>query len=421
LAVIRSGFRLPLILVGVTVTGTTPEAFAAAIAARIDADRHQLAARWLERLTALIPVPPDDVFPTEALLDHVPNLIQEVAKYISSDERNLAGSSFVVAKARELGALRHEQHASVHQLLREYELLRSILETFVEEQARQLGLDPPLEEVLRCVRKINQAVALLTQTTVDTFVERYTATIEDQTRQLERFNRMVSRELRQPLGALQTAAALLRHTEGDADADRRRRLLGAVERNITRLIDLVQTITKVTGLNVPDDTKPGVQRVSLSTIAAEAARQLREMSRAREVDVVIASDLPNVTVDVGRVELMLSNLLSNAIKYADPSKARRFVEVSLAALDDSTCTFHVRDNGLGMTAEQVQQVFTPFFRAHAARDAELGVEGLGLGLSIVRDCADAIGAAIHLHSSPSEGTTFVVTMPVGISSRTDVR
>ena len=292
---------------------TTPEAFAAAIAARIDSDRHELAARWLERLVALIPVPPDDVFPTEALLDHIPNLIQEVAKYISAEERDLAGSSFVVAKARELGALRHEQHASVHQLLREYELLRNILETFVGEQAQRLGLDPPLEEVLRCVRKINQAVALLTQTTVDTFVERYTATIEDQTRQLERFNRMVSHELRQPLGVLQTAAALLRQTEGDADADRRRRLVGAVERNITRLIDLVETITKVTGLNIPDETKPGVQRVSLRTIAEEAARQLREMSRAREVDVSIAPDLPNVTVDVGRVELMLSNLLSNAI------------------------------------------------------------------------------------------------------------
>jgi signal transduction histidine kinase len=49
------------------------------------------------------------------------------------------------------------------------------------------------------------------------------------------------------------------------------------------------------------------------------------------------------------------------------------------------------------------------------------VEGLGLGLSIVRDCADAIGAAIHLHSSPGEGSTFAVTMPVGISSRTDLR
>lgn len=103
-----------------------------------------------------------DVFPSDALLDHVPNLIQEVSRFISADERDIAANTFVVAKARELGELRHAQHASVHQLLREYELLRSILETFVGEQAGQLGLEPNLTEVLRGVRKINQAVALTT-------------------------------------------------------------------------------------------------------------------------------------------------------------------------------------------------------------------------------------------------------------------
>ena len=393
------------------------ERFEEAIAARIDADRHALAARWLERLLALIPVSAEDVFPTDALLDHIPHLIQEVAKFISAEEREIADNMFVVAKARELGELRYEQHASVHQLLREYELLRSILETFVGEQAEQLGLEPSLGEVLRCVRKINQAVAILTQTTVDTFVERYAATIEDQTRRLERFNQMVSHELRQPLGALQTAATILRQTEGHPDAERHRRVVAAIERGVTRMVDLVGTITKMTALQAADDTKPGVQRVSLSTVAQEAARQLREMSRGRDVDIVIAPDMPYVTVDVGRLELMLSNLLSNAIKYSDPSKSQRYAEVSLAQLDESACTFRVRDNGLGMTPQQVRQVFTPFIRMHAERDTELGVEGLGLGLSIVRDCVEAIGASIHVDSGPGEGTTFTVTMPVGTSSR----
>src|SRR5258705_3432150 len=163
-----------------------PDSFEAAIAARIDFDRHALARRWLVRLTELLPVRAKEVFPSEALLDHIPNLIQEIARFISAEEPEIAANTFVVSKARELGELRHEQHASVHQLLREYELLRSIVETFVAEQAEQLGLEPNLRDVLRCVRKINQAVALLTQTTVDTFVERYTATIEDQTRRLER-------------------------------------------------------------------------------------------------------------------------------------------------------------------------------------------------------------------------------------------
>jgi signal transduction histidine kinase len=393
-----------------------PDSFEAAIAARIDFDRHALARRWLVRLTELLPVRPKEVFPSEALLDHIPNLIQEVARFISAEEPEIAANTFVVAKARELGELRHEQHASVHQLLREYELLRSILETFVGEQAEQLGLEPNLRDVLRCVRKINQAVALLTRTTVDTFVERYTATIEDQTRRLERFNQMVSHELRQPLGALQTAAALLRQADEGLDAERRRRVIAAVERNVTRAVHLVGTITKVTALSAADDTKPGVQRVSLSTVAQEAAGQLRELSGDRAVQIIVAPDLPHLTVDVGRLELMLSNLLSNAIKYSDPTKSHRYVEVSLVQLTESACTFCVRDNGLGMTSEQLQEVFTPFFRAHAHRDAELGVEGLGLGLLIVRDCAEALDASLHVDAAPGEGATFTVTMPIGTSS-----
>jgi signal transduction histidine kinase len=268
-------------------------------------------------------------------------------------------------------------------------------------------------EVLRAVHQINQAVALLTRTTVDTFVERFTATIEDQTKRLAAFNTMVSHELRQPLGALQTASSLLRQTVADTDVERRRRLVSAVERNVTRLSELVMTITRVTAGKAADDTKPGVQRVSLTTIALESARQLRETAGSRDVDIRIAPDLPEVTVEVGRLELILMNLLSNAIKYSDPAKSERFVEVALLRHDESVSTFWVRDNGLGMTAEQAQHAFAPHYRGHA----ETGVEGLGLGLAIVRDCVDAIGASIKVQSAPGDGTTFTITLPVGTSAR----
>ena len=390
----------------------TFDAFAATIAARIDAERYALAARWLDRLVAVIPVGPNDVFPSETLLDHIPKLIEQIAKFLAVPENDIATDTFVVAEARELGELRHQQQASVHQLLREYELLRNILGTFVGEEARRLRLEPDYEQVLLALQRIDRAVALLTQTTVNTFVERYTATIEEQTRQLKAFNQMVSHELRQPLAALQMASTLLRRTEGDADEERARRLVTAVERNVTRLAELVTTITKMTAGSVADESKPGIQRVSLTTVAQEASRQLRDMAVSRDVRVVVASDLPDVTVDVGRLELILTNLLSNAIKYSDPDKSDRFVEVLSVSSDESGSGFQVRDNGLGMTAEQLKRVFTPFFRAHANLEKTHHIEGLGLGLSIVRDCVDAIGASIDVVAAPNEGTTFTVTLPV---------
>jgi signal transduction histidine kinase len=396
---------------------STHQSFEEMIAGCIESERHTLAARWLERLTAMIPASPQDVFPADSLRDHIPHVIQQVARFIAAEDRELAANTFVVMKARELGELRHAQHASVHQLLREYELLRSILETFVEERARQLRLAPPLIEVLQCVRRINQAVAILTQTTVDTFVARYTATIEEHTHRFEQFNRLVSHELRQPLGALQVAATLLQQADPgtDPDAERRRRLVAAVERGVTRAIDLVATITSMTVQQAAGDRDAGAQRVSVSSVAQAAARQLRDMSGERGVEVMIAPDLPCITVDEGRLELMLSNLLSNAIKYADPAKSHRYVEVSAVQSREAECTFQVRDNGLGMTAEQLQRVFAPFVRAHTKRDTELGVEGLGLGLSIARDCAEAIGASLHADAAPGVGTTLTVTVETPVA------
>ena len=65
-----------------------------------------------------------------------------------------------------------------------------------------------------------------------------------------------------------------------------------------------------------------VQTVSVTTVAQEAARQLREMADARGVGIRVADTLPTLTVDVGRLELAFVNLLSNAIKYSDPGQDR---------------------------------------------------------------------------------------------------
>ena len=137
-----------------------------------------------------------------------------------------------------------------------------------------------------------------------------------------------------------------------------------------------------------DESKPGIQRVSLTTVARRSSRQLRDMAVSRDVRVVVAPDLPEADRRCRTSELILTNLLSNAIKYSDPDKSDRFVEVLPREVMGPGSGFQVRDNGLGMTAEQLKRVFTPFFRAHANLEKTHHIEGLGLGLSIVRDCVD---------------------------------
>ena len=386
--------------------------FARIIATRLQAEQRGIAMRWLDRLLVLLSVDATRVFPSANLLDHIPTLIEEIAKFLAAPDTDIADNSFVVAKARELGVLRHEQDASIHQLLKEYELLRGILETVVLEETRRMPVTPDAAEVIGCLRRINQAIAVVMRTTVDTFVERYSETISEQTQRLQRFNRLVSHELRQPLSTLQTAASLISVAEVSGDVSRRQRATAVIQRNVRRMIELLDTITRVSRISVEDDADPALQRVSLSSLIHETWRQLRDSADARGVDLRVLGDLPDVTVDVSNLELLLTNLLSNAIKYSDGSKAHRFVAVEHERTTDAECVLRIADNGIGMNSEQLENLFTPFYRGHAGRDLELGVEGLGLGLGIAQDAAKAIGAVVEVRSSPNEGTTFTVTLPL---------
>ena len=351
------------------------------IAGRIRAEHLSISARWLERLRELLPVDVNEVFPTEELLDHIPALILEVAGYIHSPETEAVASiTSITAKAQELGTLRHTQRASVHQLLSEYRLLGGILTHFVQAELQQMGMAPTASEAIEVSRRLNDAIWILTQTTVDTFVSKYTTTIASHAERLESFNRMVSHELRQPLGTLVYALPLLKIEAERGDLARCQHFLEVMQRNVAKLTQLMEQLEVLSRLqNRPPDS-PDVQLVEVETIAREVARQLREMADLRGVEIQIAGPLPHVTIDVARLELILVNLISNAIRSSDPDKGDRFVRVEAVSDGPSeTATILVQDNGIGIPAETLPTIFQRFVRAHVGRDTELGVRGSGLG------------------------------------------
>jgi len=383
--------------------------FADLIAERMRVEHRAIASRWFARLLDLLPVEARDVFPTESLLDHIPALILEISAYLRQPEdAAIAANTAILDKARELGALRHSQRASLHQVLREYHLLDGVLVTFVLEEIDRLGVSPPPQISIVLVSRLNQAVNVLSQSTVETFVRLYTETIAEQNERLEEFTRMAAHEWRQPLGALQFGVSLLRRP--GLDQQRTERTLAAVERNVEHLVELTRKLETLARMQSSGDN-PVVQEVAASTIAQEAARQLREMADARGVVIQIADDLPTVTVDVGRLELVFLNLLSNAVKYSDPAKHVRQVEVTGAAGADEECHLSVRDNGVGIPPQALTAIFHRFTRAHTSRDDMARVDGVGLGLSIVEDCVRAIGGRIEVQSVEGEGTVFNVTLP----------
>ena len=391
----------------------TAAGFGDQIAERIRAEHVPISVRWLERLRGLLTVEANEVFPTEQLLDHIPVLIQDVGDYIRSPEAEaVAANTSITAKARELGQLRHTQRASVHQLLAEYRLLGDILTSFVKEELARIGIGPSASEAIEVLQRLNDAVWILMQTTVDTFVSEYTATIESHAARLESFNRMVSHELRQPLGTLMYALPLLKAEADRGDMARHDHFLKVMERNVVRLTQLMEQLEGLSRLQASRGDAPDVQRTDVASVVREVARQLREMADARGVEIQLGDGMPSLVVDMARLELILMNLISNAIKYCDPAKPVRFVRIeSVSAEREDQVGIIVRDNGIGIPQANLSTVFRRFVRVHASRDSELGVGGSGLGLAIAAECAEAVGGSIRVESSVGDGTSFLVTVP----------
>jgi signal transduction histidine kinase len=390
------------------------------ISLRMTDERVAIASAWLERLRELLTVTANEVFPTAELLDHIPSLVNEIAGYLAAPaDEAIAANAAVMDKARELGLLRHTQHASAHQLLHEYEILGEILENFLVQQTKSLTVQPSIDECFEVHRRLTRAVRVLMRTTVDTFIGEYTTTIQEQNDRLHAFNRAASHELRSPIGTLRFAAALLDNEVVRQDPPRFAKVTAAVKSSTDRLAWLVDNLQRIARMKDPIDV-PSEQRVDLTALSEEVARQLQEMAEARGVAIRIAPDLPTLVADPARLELVLLNLVANAIKYSDPAKAEAFVEVAQArrtedaVVDDDvhTYTLCVRDNGIGINEADQPAIFDRFFRAHAHRDQELGVTGTGLGLAIVIDCVHALGGAIRCESRTGQGTTFYITLPL---------
>jgi signal transduction histidine kinase len=389
------------------------ESYAAIVSQRIASERLTLAGQWLGRLKELLTVGVNDVFPSDQLLDHIPVLITEIAASLRAPaEEEIAANAAVIDKARELGLLRHAQQASVHQLLREYETLGEILESFVIEETERLDLRPTAAECFDVLRRLTRSVRTLMRTTVDTFVSEYTTTIEERNERIKTFNRMASHELRNPVGTLLFAAAALTNDAVRADPRRIDKVATTIRTNSERLAWLIQNLQRLARVGDPLDV-PSQQKVELCSLANEVARQLEEMAAARRVSIRVDSGLPVLLLDPARLELILLNLVSNAIKYSDPAKPESFVEIASYAppANDGVCGICVRDNGLGIAEADRVAVFNRFFRAHAHLDSVLGVTGTGLGLAIAVECVQELGGSITCESTVGQGTTFFIALP----------
>ncbi|HSE09676.1 MAG TPA: GAF domain-containing sensor histidine kinase [Nocardioidaceae bacterium] len=213
----------------------------------------------------------------------------------------------------------------------------------------------------------------------------------------------IAHELKNPLTAIIGHLEMLETTE---DGRVTGRSLAAIERGATKLSDLVSDLLLLS--KVGDPHRPLLPTpVDLSDIVTCAAEMLHAQAAKHDVTIDLVGTDDKVTAHGNAAELdrVICNLLSNAVKFSPPGGT---VTCSLEEAGDSVVV-RCRDEGIGISPEDQEQLFTEFFRS--TNPDALEIPGTGLGLTIVKRIVERHRGTISLDSDLGKGATFTVTLP----------
>jgi signal transduction histidine kinase len=213
----------------------------------------------------------------------------------------------------------------------------------------------------------------------------------------DEFLATVSHELRTPLAVLIGTARTLAMRSDQMDEKGKQEFLDTILKRGQQLQRLINDL-----LHSSRDIDLNIEENNLAEVALAAASDLREIEPSANIKYIGKAEV-RARVDADRVRQVLDNLLTNALKYAPGSEIR--VDAGRSRRRGGHSWVSVADDGPGMTPEQLQLVFEPFYQGDDHKEANKGV---GLGLYITRRIAEAHGGYVDMHSAPGAGTTVKI-------------
>ncbi len=219
----------------------------------------------------------------------------------------------------------------------------------------------------------------------------------------------VAHELRTPLARIRVALDLA----ADGDAAVARESLEEIGEDLGELEALVSDVLASARMDLAGNTASGAEPplhrapLDVADVVSQAADRLRHRHPGRRVEVELGPDLPAIQGDGVLLRRALDNLLDNARKYSPPDSPIRVT----AARRGDAAVVEVIDRGEGIAKEDLERLFTPFFRADRSRTRASG--GVGLGLALARRIVEAHGGTLLARSAPGEGTTMTMTLLPG--------
>ena len=370
----------------------------------------ELTRLWLDKLVARLDLQPRRVFPSETLLNHIPEVLASISDYLCSGGDPVAGA-LVSEELGKLARLRREQGYDVDEILAEFDILGGILYDALREEARAFGRRVPPDYAIEVAERLSRALMAIAAVTASTFRQEGFKDRRERARLLGTFGRALAHELKNRLQAAQNAVQLLEAGGAALDEATRSRVLAGLTRSLARIQGVADDVQALAIAQGSEESAQG-RHLALRTVIEEVVAELAGVAEEKGVRLEVREIVPEVQVDATRVELALVNLVGNAIKYSDLEKLDRWVRIAVQRHDEQRWRLEVADDGLGIAEEMQHLVFHEFVRAHPEV-----ADGTGLGLAIAREAVAQIGGEIWLDSTPRKGTTVRFTIPDPPSAR----
>ncbi|MBS1489579.1 MAG: PAS domain-containing sensor histidine kinase [Bacteroidetes bacterium] len=218
-----------------------------------------------------------------------------------------------------------------------------------------------------------------------------------------KFVSIASHEFRTPLSAVLSSTSLIQQYKNRGDFDKMDKHINRVKSSVNHLTNILNdflSLGKLEEGRVEVNRENIRLREFLEEIVEEVKASLKENQK---VEIEYTSSVNEVVTDPRILRGIMFNLLSNASKYSNPGKK---IGISCES-KNSFIYFHIKDEGIGISAEDQKHLFERFYRASNAGNEQ----GTGLGLNIVKRYVELINGAISFMSEYEKGSTFTISIP----------
>ncbi|WP_036479871.1 sensor histidine kinase [Myxosarcina sp. GI1] len=355
----------------------------------------------------------------QSVKDSLPFILEAIASLLNKN-RDDDKPQQIERESLEHGLTRAEQGYDAAEIVREYRLLRQVIFTVLEPAL----LTGSGREVLETVKTIDTVLDKVIAISLESYVEARVNEVKQVQNQLMLTNQELTRlvesqkdnlshlahELKNPLNAIVSFSTLLLQQQQKSTQEPGNTLnLQTIERvlnNGQQLLRLINNALEVSRYE-SDRIELNLKPVEVKTLIQDITNALETSIGDKEIEVILdCANAPETIIsDPLRLRQIISNLVSNALRYTERGK----IEITCSQPDESCWVFSVSDTGRGISLEDRQQIFEPFYRVGSQEDYL--PQSTGLGLAIVNKLVKLFQGQIELQSELGKGSAFTVTLP----------